>query len=124
MVELDEPRRGDGEPGIARALGERIGARPVLRCEVAVEMRGAEDILRARFAARGRAGDEGHRLFAAVGGKEDEAEIILRLQMPLFRGAAVPGFGLGKIGRTAAAELRSDERRVGDGGVSPCISWW
>src|SRR3546814_8765576 len=95
--DLDETRRGDGEPRVARVLGERIGARPVLRREVAVEVRGAEDILRARFAACGRAGDESHRLFAAVRGEEDEAEIILRLQMTLLGGAAIPGLGLIEI---------------------------
>src|SRR3546814_15038333 len=68
-------------------------------------VRGAEDILRARFAACGRAGDESHRLFAAVRREEDEAEIILRLQMPLLGGAALPGLGLIEIGRAAAAEL-------------------
>src|SRR3546814_4221890 len=75
IVELDEPRRGDGKPRVACALGERIGARPVLRREVAVEVRGAEDILGARFVACGRTSDESHRLFAAVRGEEDEAEI-------------------------------------------------
>ncbi len=82
-------------------------------------MRGAEDILGARFAACGRAGDEGHRLFAPVRGKEDEAEIVLRLQMPLLRGAAIPGFGLAQIGRHAAAELirlAEIELRVGIAG--------
>src|SRR3546814_5327125 len=39
--------------------------------------------------------------------------------MPLYRGAAVPGFGLGKIGRNAAAELvrlAEIELRVGVAG--------
>ena len=61
--------------------------------------------MRARFAAFGRADDEGHRVVAAIGGEQDEAEIILGLQMPLFGGAAIPGFGLRQIGGNAAAEL-------------------
>ena len=105
IIELGKPRRGNVEAGVACALGECVGARPVLLCEVAVEVGGAEDILRARFAARGRGDDKGHRLCPAVRGEEDEAEIILRLQMPLLCGAAIPCLRLYEIGRDAAAKL-------------------
>src|SRR3546814_7747598 len=50
IFELDEPRRCDGEPRVARALGARIGERPVLRRQVAVDMHGAEDNWRASTA--------------------------------------------------------------------------
>jgi hypothetical protein len=71
------------------ALGQCIGARPVLGREVAVEHRGTENILRARFAAGGGGVDRRHRLVALVRGEEDEAKIVLGLEMALFRGAAM-----------------------------------
>src|SRR3546814_12601524 len=68
-------------------------------------MRGAEDILRSRFAACGRMLDIGHGLLPAAGREQDEAQVVLGLQMALLCCAAIPGFGLAEIVRDAAAQL-------------------
>ena len=61
--------------------------------------------MRPRLAAIGRCLDIGHRLVALVRGEQYQAEIVLGLQMPLLCGAAVPAFGLAKVGGNAPAEL-------------------
>ena len=61
--------------------------------------------MRARLTAFGRADDIGHGFLLPPGGEDDEAEIILGLQMALFCGAAIPAFGLRQIDGHAAPEL-------------------
>jgi hypothetical protein len=118
-VELRKARRSDVQPGVARSFGQGIGERPVFRGKIPVEMRGAKDILRARFAASCRCLDERHRILSPTGGEQDEPQIVFGLQMSLLRGAAIPGFGLTEIGGYAAPQLiglAQIELRVGIAG--------
>src|SRR3546814_8030240 len=56
---------------------QRIGKRPVLFGQIAVEMRGAEDILRSRFAACGRMLDIGQDRKSVVSGKRVSVSVDL-----------------------------------------------
>ena len=111
----------DGWPGLRQpsSIGQReqrIGAFPIARHHVAIEMRDAEQILRTRIAPAGGAFYVGQRFGPAAILKQHQPISICRLHMPGLRRALVQSFGAPSIQRHAAPQpvsLRQIEHCIG-----------
>ena len=105
LVHLAERCGSALQTGIARAFHEGIGAHGITRDAFAVIKFGGEHILRARFAAFGGALQPWHRVSLAIEFIEDEAEVVLCLEVALCGGAAEPFGCLRQILLHTAAEF-------------------
>ena len=110
FVHLRQRLRGlwQGEGAGLRLTGEafqRIGADPVLRHAIGVEIGQAQQILRARIAPVGGVADIGQRggMLAAL--EQQQAVIVARLHMALRRRLGIQHFGPRQILRHAPAQL-------------------
>ena len=116
IVHLGDGGAGRFEIRPVRQRHQRIGAHPVARRQIAVEMTDAQEILRARIAAFGGSDDIRHRLLAAPVLKQQQAVYVDRPHVALGGGLRHQDLGLRHIGFDPAPQtigLRHVELRIG-----------
>ena len=120
IVHLRDRRGGLRQTRPVRQRHQRIGLDPVLRHDVAVELRNAQQILRARIATPRGCLHIRQRRFALAALEQQQTVRIGRLQMARLGSAAIQVCGARRVLRYAAAQperLRQVEHRIGIAGL-------
>ncbi len=93
------------DPRLLRQAGQGIGPDPVLGHVVSIEVRDAEEVLRARFAAISGGADVGQGLRPLAALEQQQAVHVGSLDMAALRRLAEQVFGLAQVGLDAPAQL-------------------